>query len=250
MIRLTETNDVHTRLLRLTLAVEESRAYWTHGDPLRDPQAEAQQAFEQRWFGAASLVRTRQLLTYMRARFGRSPEGFAVLRGLAKAEQTTRRLLCHWHLQFDDPIYRTFTDEYLLDRRELGAPTLTRDQVVGWLETQFPGRWGAQTLAQYGRKLLTAASEAGLVTARIDPRKLLWPTVSDQALTYLFYFLRDADFAGTLTDNPYLRCVGLAGPVLGDRVRRLPDLRWSHVGNVDEFTWAHENLAAWARRAG
>ena len=244
-----ETTAVHTRLLRLALAVDESRTYWQFADPSRSPSREAHEAFEQRWFGAISLARVRQLLTYMRARYGALPHAVDALRSWREMEPSTRRLICHWHLQFDDPIYRAFTGEFLVERRALPGATVTREQAMQWLDARFPSRWAGPTLIQYGRKLLAAASEAGLVTARTDPRKLLWPSVPDDALSYLLYFLHEAVFAGTLAENPYLASVGIDGHALGDRIRRLPDVSWNRMGNVDEFTWTYPDLAAWGRRA-
>jgi hypothetical protein len=244
-----EITEVHTRLLRLTLAVDESRAYWQAADPASPLDKEAHLAFEERWFGAASLVRVRQILNYMRARYTRYPGSVTVLRDWRSMDPLTRRLICHWHLQFDDPIYRAFTGDYLASRRLQPANELTRGLVAQWLEDRFPGRWAGPTLAQYARKLMTSASEAGLISARKDPRKLLWPTVPDDAVLWLLYFLRDAEFAGSLADNAYWASVGLDGSTLSDRVRRLAGINWNRIGNVDEFTWDYPDLVAWSRRA-
>ena len=249
MPRPAEITATHTRLLRFTLAVDESRAYWTHGDPTAEPKQEATTAFEERWFGGMSLVRIRGILGYLRTRYGRLAESFEVLQAWRDMEPATRRLICHWHVQFDDPIYRRFTDQWLLRRRQEPRP-LDRSEVARWIADLHPGRWGEQTLNQFATKLLTAASEAGLVTGRRNPRKLSWPSVPDQAVAYLLYFLRGVEFEGTLTDNPYLRSVGLDEVALSDLVRRLPSVRWNRLGNVDEFTWTHDDLAGWARRSG
>ena len=112
-----EARDIHTRLLRLALGVEESRAYWSNVDPMVPAPARPVRAFEERWFGAKSMERVRVLLANFVSRYDTHPAALATLRrwsGLpqghpAAMDPATRRLLCHWHLQLADPIYRPTT---------------------------------------------------------------------------------------------------------------------------------------------
>ena len=60
MIELAEATEPHSRLLRCSLCVEESRAYWAHVDPA-DPRTSAQRAFTESWFGAKSEAWTTEL---------------------------------------------------------------------------------------------------------------------------------------------------------------------------------------------
>ena len=64
-----EVSEIHTRLLRLSLAVEESRAYWENVDPSLPPEARPDRAFEERWFGAKSMARVKLTLANMVVRF-------------------------------------------------------------------------------------------------------------------------------------------------------------------------------------
>ncbi len=82
-----EETVVHTRILRLALGIEESRAYWTHVDPTLPAAPRAIQAFEQRWFGAKSLHRVRTLL----ANFAAS------LRGPVSLVVKSRRIESSFH---------------------------------------------------------------------------------------------------------------------------------------------------------
>ena len=50
-----EVELFHTRLLRISLAVEDSRAYWEHLSLEVPPEKRAIAAFEERWFGSKSL---------------------------------------------------------------------------------------------------------------------------------------------------------------------------------------------------
>jgi hypothetical protein len=240
-----ETTQVHTRLLKCALEVEDARAFWQHADP--DQPTEASQAFDEYWFGARSLPRVRVLLTNFRARFSAFPLSLEVLRGWTEMDTDVRQLICHWHLQLSDPLYRAFTGDYLLQRRLALQPQVSRDQVVDWVGQQGPGRWTAATRTQFASKLLSCAHDAGLVESRRDPRGLRYPQVSDESLTYLLYLLRGIDYEGSTTDNPYLRSVGLDGAFLASRLRGLGALRYQRQGDLVDIQWRYPDLLAWAQ---
>lgn len=241
-----EATDIHTRILRLALGVEESRDYWEHLDASIPLANRALEAFERRWFGAKSLERVRFLLANLTSRFDPFPDALAALQRWRTMDAATRQVLCHWHLQFSDPIYRRFTGSFLVERRGLRDPQVDRDAALRWIKREFPDRWSETTCVQFASKLLSAASEAGLISAKRDPRKLLIPKVSDLALTYLLYLLRGVRFEGTLTDNPYLASVGLTNGFLDQRLRALPALTYRRMGHLTEFDWDYPSLTAWA----
>jgi hypothetical protein len=241
-----EENEVHTRILRLALGIEESRAYWAHIAPGVRATPRAITAFEQRWFGAKSLERVRYLLGNFAARYDAYPQALAVLGRWSGMDPQVRRLVCHWHVQLTDPLYRSFAGRFLVERREGSEPTVDRDVALRWVQRTYPDRWGAATCIQFASKLLSAGSEAGLFTAKKDPRKLLFPQVPDLALVYLMYLLRAVRFEGTLLANPYAASVGLAGAHLEQRLRALPGLTFRRMGDVTDFEWAAPDLPAWA----
>ena len=74
-----EALEIHSRLIKCPLAVEESRAYWERAKP-DDDRSSAQIAFEEYWFGAKSLPWVKVLVSNMQARFDAFPEAFGVLR--------------------------------------------------------------------------------------------------------------------------------------------------------------------------
>ena len=110
-----ETTHVHTRLLKCALEVEDARAYWAHTDGADD--VTAQQAFDGYWFGARSLARVEVLLANMRARFNAFPSALQTLHRWPHMSPDSRRIICHWHLQAADPLYRAFTGDYMVERR-------------------------------------------------------------------------------------------------------------------------------------
>jgi hypothetical protein len=244
--RPSENTEVHTRILRLALGVEESRAYWDHVDTSVLPASRAMVAFEERWFGAKSLERVRYLLASFVPRYDRFPEALAVLRRWRSMDAATRQVLCHWHLQLSDPMYRAFTGTFLVERRALPDAKVDRDATLRWVKTTFPDRWAEATCVQFASKLLSAASEAGLISPRRDPRSLLLPKVSDLAIAYLLQLLRHVTFAGTLVENPYLASVGLTEGFLDQRLRALGGLTFRRMAHLTEFEWASPDLATWA----
>ncbi|HWB79960.1 MAG TPA: hypothetical protein VG755_33580 [Nannocystaceae bacterium] len=244
--RTAEETTVHTRLLRLALGVEESRAYWLHVDPAVTGEARLERAFEERWFGGKSYQRVRTLLGNFAARYDAFAFGFDALRRWTSMSPSTRRLVCHWHAQLSDPLYRRFTGELLPQLRRRGAPRpLDRATAIRWVGDAFPERWAQATLTQFGSKLLSAVTEARLATGGRDPRALPTPEVPDEALEYLLYLLRTVQFNGTMTDNPYLASVDLEGPFLDRRLRSLRGLDFRRMGELVEVEWRYRSLAEW-----
>jgi hypothetical protein len=238
--------EIRTRILRVTLAVDEARSYWERVDRLVPLASRAAGAFEGRWFGGKSLDRVRFLVSTFGERFDPFPEALEALRHFVGADIVTRQIICHFHGQLSDPLYRFFTGRFLVKRRGLRSPTVDRDAAVRWLRDEYPERWSAATEVQFASKLLTAASEAGLVTAKKDPRTVLLPKVTDMALTYLLYSLRGIRFEGTLLENPYLASLGLTEGFLEQRLRSLPGITFRRMGELVDFEWAYPTLAAWA----
>lgn len=243
-----EQLSVHIRLLKCGLEVGNSRAYWAHVDG--GTPAIPQQAFDEYWFGARSLPRVRMLLANFRVRFDAFPAALSALHGWADVSPDTRRLVCHWHLQLADSLYRAFTGDYLPRRRQGHRAEVTRDLAVNWIKEHGPTQWQMATRIRYAGNLLSAAYAAGLVGSNRDPRPVLAPRVDGDALEYLLYLLRGVRFSGALQDSPYLRSVGLTGAPLEDRLRRPGAVQLRRVGDVIEFQWRYDDLTQWARGTG
>jgi hypothetical protein len=161
-------------------------------------------------------------------------------------EPATRQAICHWHVQLTDPIYRRFTGEFLIGRRALKEPKVDRPAVARWLRQTWPDRWAEATVIQFASKLLSAASEAGLVSPKRDPRALLFPKIPDHAIAYLLHLLRSIRFEGSLLENPYVASVGLGDGFLDQRLKSIPGITLRRMGKLVELDWAHPTLAAWA----
>jgi hypothetical protein len=239
-----EATQVTTRLLKCALEIEEARAYWAHADGCES--ADAERAFAEYWFGARSLSRIEVLLANMRVRFDAFPGALETLHQWRDMSPDTRRVICHWHLQLADPLYRAFTGDYLVSRRKGPRVEVTRDLVVSWTGGRDAGRWTMATRIQFASKLLSAAYSAGLVGRNRDPRPVVIPRVPDEALEYLMYLLRNVQFEGTLLQNAYVASVGYEGAALEDRLRSLSGLAFRRQGDLLDFGWRYPDLRAWA----
>ena len=245
MERPSEATEYHTRLLRCSIEVEHSRAYWQHVEDAATDET-AKLAFSEYWFVRRSMPRVEVLLTNFRERFDAFPPALRVLHRWNAMDAVTRRVICHWHLQLADRLYREFTGDWLVDRRASGRTEVTRDLVVRWIDELVPERWVTSTRIQFARRLLHSAAESGLLKGARDPRQLQIPRVSDEALTYILYLLRGIQFQGSLPDNPYLASVGITGRDMERRLRALPAFRFRKQGDLFEFGWTYEGLLEWA----
>jgi hypothetical protein len=241
-----ENNQFHTRLLRVSLALEESRAYWHHWQPHQPREKQALAAFEARWFGSKSLERVQALLAAFHHRYDVYPAPLTVLAHWQPSDPVTRQTIVHWHTQLSDPLYRAFTGDFLEQRRLQANPTIDRDLLGRWLVQQVPTTWAAATSQRMAMALITCAAAAGLCTTTTGSRRLTYPQVTDQALTYWLYILRHLDFQGTLLDNPYLASVGLKNGFLEQRLRKLPGLMFNRMAELYEFDWHYPDLKSWA----
>lgn len=242
-----EERRFHTRLQKTTLAVVEAREYWARWSSGASKDEQARRAFEERWFGARSAARVRVLLESLRARFDAFPEAFSVLRRWKAIDPATRVLVCHWHLQLSDPLYRSFTGTFLPSLRRSGSSDTDRGEVLRWMAAIEPERWGPASRIQLASKLLTATREAGLIGPGQEARAILSPSVPDIALGYLLHLLRGVRTEGTLTVNAYTTSVGLEGEGLEDRLARLPWLSYRKQAGIVEVEWESPDLSCWAK---
>lgn len=240
-----ECVQLHTRLLKCTLEVENSRAYWRHVAE-RGASPPAQVAFAEFWFGARSLGRTKVLMTNFRARFDAFPPALQALARWTDMDPDTRRLICHWHLQLADPLYRAFTGGYLVERHHRVPAEVTHTPVVAWVGQQGGERWNMATKIQFASKLLSSAFSVGLITATRDPRPVHYPRIDDRALAYVMYLLRHVGIGGSLLANPYLASVGLSGSIIEDRLKVLPAMRFRRQGDLTDLGWLYPDLLTWA----
>jgi len=245
-----KTVEPHTKLLRVSLLVQEARSYWENWTPDIHQDQRATLAFEQRWFGSKTMKRVRVVLLVLQSRFDSFPKTLQLLSNWRPSDPTVRQLICHWHTQLSDPIYRAFSGEFLDARRQRPDRTVDRDATVRWVRDFTGDKWATATANRMANGLLSTAAEAGLCASNPGKREVLYPTIPDEALAYLMYLLRDLSFKGTLLDNPYVTSVGLTEGFLDQRLARLSSLKFARQADLHDFVWSYPDLTAWAAGVG
>lgn len=242
-----EETNIHTRLLRIGLAEEDSRAYWAQADRQIPENERIELAFGERWFGSRTQARVRYLMNNLAYRFDAFPGCLEVLARWNPTDIVDRALICHWHVQLSDPLYREFTSAVLAARWHRPKPTIDRSATVRWVEQKTEGRWSSATAQRMAVGLLACAADAGLCEKTKDPRRLFYPRVSDHALAYLMYLLKDLHYEGTLKQNAYLMSVGIDGDLWEQRVRKLPWLEYRRMSDVHDLSWQFDSLQSWGQ---
>jgi hypothetical protein len=230
------------------LAADDCAAYWRHVDTGVPPGRRAAVAFEQRWFGTKSEARVRTLMTDMLERFDAYPEALALLQKVGRIPAGLRALVCHLHTALADPVYRRFTGDFLAQRRAEGRTTVDRPSVARWVESLAPDRWSPVTRVKFASNLLATALDVGLVRGRRDPRELPALNAPAVAVGYALYLLRGVRIDGSLTDNAYLRSLGVDADALARHALRIPGVRVAELGGVVEVTFLEPTLTAWGLR--
>ena len=246
MNRPAEVTKIHTQIMKCDLILEESRTYWQHYIAGRTLDQEAQAAFHSYWFGSCNMRWVRLLLSNLHARFVAYPTSLLVLQQWQEMTLEEQRLICHWHLQLADPMYRRFTSELLPSRMIFHPPSITRDHVIQWVSELGGTRWAPSSMTQIASKLLSCSRDVGLTVGTKEPRLLRYPRISRKALTYLLYLLRQIDFEGSFLENPYLRSVGLEGLSLEREILACDALLLRRMGDITELEWRYPTLESWA----
>ena len=241
-----EETEVHTRMLRIGLAEADARVYWRYADPQMSESDKVKEAFEGRWFGSRTMARVRYLVRNFLYRFDAFPGSLQTLHRWAPTDIADRSVICHWHVQLSDPLYREFTSTFLGMRWARPAPNIDRSAAVRWVEEKTEGRWSSSTSQRMATGLLACAAEAGLCEKTKNTRSLSYPKVSDHALGYLLYLLKSTDYEGNLRENPFTMSVGIDGDLWEDRVRKLPWLDYRRMADVHDLKWHFENLEDWS----
>ena len=201
-----ELNTPHTALLRLGLAAPQSILFWQRALDDLPLQQLCRQASEEQWFPELSKARSNYLVGQMEKRFpfpSRELLGFR-----ARPEPQQNLLVCHWHLQLSDPLYRSFCSNFLIGCWSNPTTSVSLEASTRWVEKQeIAHKWQASTIRRMASGLLSAASEAGLCSAKgRGERELRLPLVKPEDIDYLKALL---DLAKARHHMPsYLMSVG------------------------------------------
>ena len=183
----------------------------------------------------------------MRVRFDAFPAALRVLAGWRAMPPEARRLICHFHVQLTDPLYRAFTGEFLPERRDALRLEVHRQTVIQWAAEHGPSRWALKTQLQFASRLLSCAGAAGLLRGTRDPREVVAPRVPDaRARVHPLHAARAPVPRQPRRRIPTSRrsaWPAVTSPIGCARCRTI-ELR--QVGDVHELDWRYPDLEAWA----
>jgi hypothetical protein len=163
-------------------------------------------AHEERWFGDLTASRLKYLIGQLQKRFPYPARELLGFQPRPEAHQNT--LICHWHLQLTDPLYREYASSFLLGCWSGPTTSVSIDSSEAWVQRQsLAQKWAASTQRRMASGLLSAATDAGLVarTGR-NERELKLPTVDSRDIAYLKKLLQAAGAANNI--ETYLMSLG------------------------------------------
>lgn len=201
-----EVTTPHTGLLRLGLAASHSVTFWSRATTDQSVDQLCATAEKERWFGDLTPSRLKYLVRQLQKRFPYPARELLTFQARPEPHQNT--LICHWHLQLVDPLYRAYTSSFLLGCWSSPTTTVSIDASASWVKAQPSAkRWAGNTQRRMASGLLSAATEAGLVarTGR-NERELKLPPVDSKDLAYLHRLLLRADAVDN--EETYLMSVG------------------------------------------
>jgi hypothetical protein len=236
-----EVKSIHSRLLRLGLAVRESQIFWRTRDPEQSTKLTIERAHQEGWFGAKSLKQVEYLVTSLDTRF---TGAITDLRVWDPAEKADRCWVCHFHLQLTDPLYRQFTAHYLSHRLERAQPNIEKLSALRWLNQLAPNKWAVATAERLVSGLVSALNEAGFSRGRSSPRDIVIPPLSNESLAYLLFLLKNSEFEGSILSNPYLKTTYL-GEDLERRLTELPGFDYQHNDEGGTLKWKVDSFLDW-----
>lgn len=206
----------HTGLLRMGLEVKASMLFWKRAEAGENPKERRQRALHEGWFPSLSEARLRYLLGELEKRFhGPALDALKIWKPEAERQAP---LVCHWHLQWSDPLYRDFSSGYLVGLWAQPERGITVAGVEGWLEQRGShSGWSPSTRRRLASGLLAAASQAGFLQGNGRQRDLRTVTADGPSLAYLRALVRNQDGADRLAEEILLSGTVAESP-LGERL--------------------------------
>lgn len=166
------------------LEVDASRTFWKHAQPGETASDRRRRAQQEQWFPALSEARVRYLLLGLDKRF--PAHVLPALKRWSPAPERQAPLICHWHLQWSDPLYLDFTSGFLVGAWARSDRGLTVSDADAWLvERGTHGGWSPSTRRRLASGLLAAASVAGFLRGQARKKEPCAVTVDERCLAYL-----------------------------------------------------------------
>jgi hypothetical protein len=166
------------------LEVEASRLFWQRALPEEPATERRRRAREEGWYPRLSEARLRYLMGELEKRF---PSALLEpLRSWGPEPERQAPLVCHWHLQWSDPLYLDFTSGYLVESWARSDRSVSVNDVDGWLQRRGShSSWSESTRRRLASGLLAAARDAGFLRGQGRQKELRTVMVDEASLLYL-----------------------------------------------------------------
>jgi hypothetical protein len=166
------------------LQVDASMRFWSHVQAGESAAERRRRAAQEGWYPELSEARLKYLLSELEKRFPQS--SLPALQAWSPEGERQAPLVCHWHLQCSDPLYRDFTSSYLVRLWARPDHGLSVAEVDAWLAARAPDRgWSATTRRRLASGLLGAAAEAGLLKGSGRKKEVRTVNVDAASMGYL-----------------------------------------------------------------
>ncbi|MEI8093583.1 MAG: hypothetical protein WCG80_05180, partial [Spirochaetales bacterium] len=239
------TSDLH----KIGANLPEAREFLLAYDPALKSEVNVERAFQNRWYGNASMGVCGRTTRHLARRFDRAPGYLLLLRAfLGKMDSAQFPQLNHFHMVLADKYYRWAASDFLAARFSDGRLEVPKATFDDALATQLPTTISRGGVARYGRNLLTSLRDNGYLEGRAE-KEIRSPAIDVRTLGWFLYALQalgqgSGDFDGSPVYRALLKPRNLLLPtfVEGERLGW-----WEFAGDRNKLSvhLKHAGLAAW-----
>lgn len=161
----------------------------------------AQQSYHQRWYGNFSERKSKELTRHFKQRYVLTKKNFKSLQQYVKiTDGEDFPWLNHFYMLLNDLYYRWATSEFMYDCYQSGQLTIPRQRFDRELRKRLPETVGEGSAVRYGRNLLTAIRDNGLLEGKIK-KTIVSPGLRVKTLGFMLYTLSDCGVGSNGFDN-------------------------------------------------
>lgn len=225
-------------LNKISGRLPEGREFIVSFDVSRPVDENARNSYLNRWYGNASERKCKELTRHFYQRYVLTPGHFNSLqRYVQRTAGEDFPWLNHFHMLLDDPYYRWATAEFLSECYRNSQIDLPRQRFDRELKKRLPKTVNNSSAVRYGRNLLTAIRDNGLLEGKVK-KTIVSPALRAKTLAFMLYALSDCGFGSNEFDASPL-FYSLCKP----RELLIPLFNTGERAGYWEFTGDHERIS-------
>lgn len=239
----------YSALNKISARLTEAREFITSFDVTLTVAQNARNAFNNRWYGNSSERKCTELTGHFKDRFAKNSGLFCLLKKFLQYTAFEQfAWINHFFMLLDDPYYRWATTDFLYNRLQQGLLEIPRSRFDQELKKQLPESVGIGSVTRYGRNLLTAIRDNGLLEGKVK-KQINSSFISSRTLSFMIYSLSDLGvsayefdssplYRSLLKPPEYLSSLFISGARFG---------HWEFTGDYNSvtFTLRHPDLKTW-----